>query len=485
MKKIILLKKALAVAFAMFTCHSALAYDFYKDGIYYNIISKDDRTVEVARSEGGLFGNYSEAEYTIPSKVIYAKTTYTVIAIEEYAFSDCSSLASIDIPSSVTTIGEYAFSDCSRLESINIPSSLTTIGKRAFEYCSRLASIDIPSSVTAIGEQAFINCSSLNEINVDKNNQSYASVDGVLYTKDMNALNCFPIGKVITNFKIPDGVTSIAMSAFEGCSSLASINIPGSVATIGDRAFYGCSSLASIDIPSSVTTIGEHAFSNCIRLTSVDMTGSSVTTIGDGAFSVCSRLTSVDMTGSSVTTIGDGAFYACSSLTSIDLPGSLTTIWKRAFAYCSSLALIDLPSSLTTIDEEAFYGCSSLVSVYCRATTPPSAEYDIFPDETLQGTLYVPIGTKADYEAVDPWRNFWTIEETDFSTGVNNALRDDGITVVANGNSIVVIGDNAGRIEVYCVNGQCVYSGTDTVIDNLAKGVYVVKVDNKTFKVLL
>ena len=310
MKKIILLKKALAVAFAMFTCHSALAYDFYKDGIYYNIISKDDRTVEVARSEGGLFGNYSEAEYTIPSKVIYAKTTYTVIAIEEYAFSDCSSLA-------------------------------------------------------------------------------------------------------------------------------------------------------SIDIPSSVTTIGEHAFSNCIRLTSVDMTGSSVTTIGDGAF------------------------YACSSLTSIDLPGSLTTIWKRAFAYCSSLALIDLPSSLTTIDEEAFYGCSSLVSVYCRATPPPSAEYDIFPDETLQGTLYVPIGTKADYEAVDPWRNFWTIEETDFSTGVNNALRDDGITVVANGNSIVVIGDNAGRIEVYCVNGQCVYSGTDTVIDNLAKGVYVVKVDNKTFKVLL
>ena len=310
MKKIILLKKALAVAFAMFTCHSALAYDFYKDGIYYNIISKDDRTVEVARSEGGLFGNYSEAEYTIPSKVIYAKTTYTVIAIEEYAFSDCSSLA-------------------------------------------------------------------------------------------------------------------------------------------------------SIDIPSSVTTIGEHAFSNCIRLTSVDMTGSSVTTIGDGAF------------------------YACSSLTSIDLPGSLTTIWKRAFAFCSSLALIDLPSSLTTIDEEAFYGCSSLVSVYCRATTPPSAEYDIFPDETLQGTLYVPIGTKADYEAVDPWRNFWTIEETDFSTGVNNALRDDGITVVANGNSIVVIGDNAGRIEVYCVNGQCVYSGTDTVIDNLAKGVYVVKVDNKTFKVLL
>lgn len=215
------------------------------------------------------------------------------------------------------------------------------------------------------------------------------------------------------------------------------------------------------------------------------MTGSSVTTIGKDTFSGCSRLTSVDMTGSSVATIANLAFRNCSSLTSIDLPGSLTTIKGEAFYGCSSLALIDLPSSLTTIDEEAFYGCSSLVSVYCRATTPPSAEYDIFPDETLQGTLYVPIGTKADYEAVDPWRNFWTIEETDFSTGVNNALRDDGITVVANGNSIVVIGDNAGRIEVYCVNGQCVYSGTDTVIDNLAKGVYVVKVDNKTFKVLL
>ena len=95
------------------------------------------------------------------------------------------------------------------------------------------------------------------------------------------------------------------------------------------------------------------------------------------------------------------------------------------------------------------------------------------------------IGTKADYEAVDPWRNFWTIEETDFTAGVEDAVQGEEVEVATDGNSIVVTGDSAGRIEVYSVNGQCVYSGYETTISGLVKGVYVVKVNNKTYKVLL
>ena len=106
---------------------------------------------------------------------------------------------------------------------------------------------------------------------------------------------------------------------------------------------------------------------------------------------------------------------------------------------------------------------------------------DMFPKETL----YVPVGTKVDYEAVDPWRNFETIEEYDFKVGVEDVEHGEEIAVVTDGNSIVITGDNAGRIEVYSVNGQCVYSGYETTISGLGKGVYVVKVDNKTYKVLL
>ncbi len=74
------------------------------------------------------------------------------------AFSDCRSLASIDIPNSVTTIGEQAFSYCRSLASVNIPNSVTTIGMLAFADCKSLASVNIGESVTTIGGGAFAGC---------------------------------------------------------------------------------------------------------------------------------------------------------------------------------------------------------------------------------------------------------------------------------------------------------------------------------------
>ena len=61
--------------------------------------------------------------------------------IGELAFSDCSSLASIDIPNSVTTIGEQAFYDCTSLASVNIGESVTTIGDGAFLFCDAITSV--------------------------------------------------------------------------------------------------------------------------------------------------------------------------------------------------------------------------------------------------------------------------------------------------------------------------------------------------------
>jgi hypothetical protein len=56
-----------------------------------------------------------------------------------YAFSNCYSLASVTIPSSVTTMGNYAFSNCYSLASVTIPSSVTTMGNYAFSNCYGMA----------------------------------------------------------------------------------------------------------------------------------------------------------------------------------------------------------------------------------------------------------------------------------------------------------------------------------------------------------
>ena len=167
--------------------------------------------------KGGLpYIKYNGGVYTSNDKLGYA------------AFSDCSGLTSLTIPSSVTSIGEYAFEGCSGLTSLTIPSSVTSIGEYAFYGCSGLTSLTIPSNVTSIGESAFDGCSGL------------------------------------TSLTIPSSVTSIGYCAFLGCSGLTSFTIPSSVTSIGWGAFCGCSGLTSIYVyTEKLPNMGSDVFDGC------------------------------------------------------------------------------------------------------------------------------------------------------------------------------------------------------------------------------
>ena len=54
----------------------------------------------------------------------------------------------------LTSIGGSAFQYCTSLKTINLPSSLKEIGMRAF-YNTKITSVTIPASVTSIGGRAF------------------------------------------------------------------------------------------------------------------------------------------------------------------------------------------------------------------------------------------------------------------------------------------------------------------------------------------
>lgn len=177
----------------------------------------------------------------------------SLISIGSEAFYGCTSLTTVIIPSTVTSIGSEAFAGCTSLNSVTIPSSVTTITDYTFGGCTSLASVIIPSSVTTIRSYAFVSCSSL-------------------------------IGMTI-----PNSVVTIGSGAFADCSSLISLTIPNRVTTITDYTFYGCSSLASVTIPSSVTGIGDYAFTNCTNLTTATIP-SNVTNIGKSAFDGCASL---------------------------------------------------------------------------------------------------------------------------------------------------------------------------------------------------
>ena len=150
---------------------------------------------------------------------------------------------------------------------------------------------------------------------------------------------------------IPEGVTDIVNSAFDGCRSLKEITIPEGVKKIGVYAFRECERLTSVTLPSSLTSIGYGAFCNT-GLTSITIP-EGVTDIGISAFHECERLTSVTLP-SSLTYIEESAFGGCRSLKEITIPEGITEISYRAFGGCERLTSVTLPSSLTRIGWEAF-----------------------------------------------------------------------------------------------------------------------------------
>lgn len=101
----------------------------------------------------------------------------------------------------------------------------------------------------------------------------------------------------MTSITIPEGVTSIGMYAFEGCSSLTSITIPKGVTGIKESTFSGCSSLTCIAIPEGVTSVEKEAFLDCTELQEITLP-STVEKAGPCAFSGCSQLRKVVVKGS-------------------------------------------------------------------------------------------------------------------------------------------------------------------------------------------
>jgi len=318
---------------------------------------------------------------------------------------------------------------------------------------------------------------------------------------------------------------SIGDYAFSGCEALTSVDLSStSLTSIGDEAFYNCDALTSVAFPASLTSIGDYAFYYCVALTSVDLSSTSLTSIWDGAFYNCDALTSVAFSAS-LMSIGDNAFYNCDALTSVSFPASLTSIGYYAFSGCEALTNLTvdesnpafasrdnvlysksldtlvcypaglgkevvIPEMVRSVREDAFPG--EVSTVYCQPQTPPTAVDGYFQnmfssDELMNAVLYVPVGTKAAYMQVDPWRNFWNVEEMDFATvGIDGVAAQGVPSVTVRGGAIVVEGAAATDVvEVFAADGRCAYRGASATISHLPGGIYVVRVGKHVQKVAL
>lgn len=259
----------------------------------------------------------------------------------------------------VTSIKFYAFSSNANITQITIPDPVASIGYDAFNGCESLATVSIPEAVTNIGWGAFSECPSLTSFTVAANNASYSSDGGVLYNKAKTRLVLFPTA-VGGSYIIPETVTEVGVTAFEGDTGLTNIVLPDRLISIRDATFDGCSGLTSIVIPDSVTYIGTYAFDGCRGLTSI-IIPDSVTNIGSDAFAGCNGLTNITIP-EGLPAINWATFSGCYRLSRIRIPDTVTSIGDDAFDGCSSLTKVVIPDRVTGIGEQAFYNCGGLRS---------------------------------------------------------------------------------------------------------------------------
>ncbi len=216
-------------------------------------------------SEGATITRYDghDTDIVIPAEL----GGRSVVAIGSDAFNGRHFIRTIRFPKTILGIGNASFAGCNDLQSLELPPQLRHIGFNAFQFCTVLKQVEIPASVTRIGAVCFFGCRNLEAINVHPANIQYASVEGILYDKEVQTLIACPAGKKGV-VEIPDLVTGIQGWSFAGCDMLTRITIPKSVTEIHKDAFRDCDAVREVvepPNPNLLTTLSARKARDLVR----------------------------------------------------------------------------------------------------------------------------------------------------------------------------------------------------------------------------
>lgn len=386
------------------TERTAQAVTTTSDGLWNIMISSSGEYVTISKYNGnateivvpdtidGLpvkYLNQSMFSADVRKNLVSVTFPGTVKTLQNSTLKEAVSLTRITLPEGLETLELYVFSGCTSLAEVTLPASLKTISSGCFYKCTSLESIAIPKGVSYFSGESFSGCTNLREITVDKENPSYTSVDGVVYSKDMTRLVYCPPAKPF--IKIPDSVTQIGTGAFMNHQTLSAITLSDNITSIGASAFSGCQSLTEVDVPDSVTTIGNNAFTACKNLAEIHIPDS-VTSMGEYALAGCSSLASVKLP-KKLTELKKGLLQYCTGLTEIGWPENLTKIGGSCFMGCSGLTAIDIPDSVTMIDYDNFVGCGSLSAIHLPNSLEKIGTCVFAMGSTSLETVMLPEGT--------------------------------------------------------------------------------------------
>lgn len=348
-------------------------------------------------------------------KKVIIKKGVTSVSYE--AFALCKNLNSVTIPSTVKTIGIRSFYG-TKIFKITVPSKTKTIGQGAFGSCKSLKTIVMPgdfklkleedtddklwyvtSDQSAVDTITFntklklanVSYLSANNLVVAKNDPSYQSIEGVIYTKDGKGIVRVPQKR--TELKIKEGCTEFNMQSvlynstdsegdeFNNCSKLKKIVIPSSVKSINkvkyktDRADACDMHVDTIEIApkdfdaNSLYALGSSLGKNITIESLMKLLPDQITykdhmyiTKDHGLLKYDGKDANVEIP-EEITWIAPEAFYRNETLKNVKLPSKITTIEENTFYGCSELEAVVIPDQVTMIGKSAFDECTVLKSV--------------------------------------------------------------------------------------------------------------------------
>jgi hypothetical protein len=196
-------------------------------------------------------GNIWSGELIIPSEITYDGQAYEVNGISCVAFLDSDKLTKVRLPRTIKSITPYVYNNNGR------------------------------TAVSPFNMNPFVRCISLESIDVDDENPSFCSIDGVLFNKEKTQLCAYPAGLKRENYTIPEDVTFIGQGAFAYNYYISNLTMPNSVTNMYGHICSNCTNLKTIKLSERITFIDSFSFEKCESLQLLDIP-ESVSLLGGG-----------------------------------------------------------------------------------------------------------------------------------------------------------------------------------------------------------
>lgn len=269
-----------------------------------------------------------------------------------------------------------------------------------------ISRVTIPEGLITIADSAFLNCNQIGVIYIPKSVEKI----GIVAFSPMYYIDGFVVDPDNLYYDSREGCNAIIEKATN--TLLAGSNntvIPDGVERITQEAFGGAMRLKQLILPNSLRIIEKHAFWHS-GLVEIDIP-EGVNTLEEYTFQYCENLQRITLP-ESLTMIGLGALSHC-AFKEVVIPDGVTHLGDYAMDCCERLETLTIGSGVRHIGYAAFENCKRLKRVVSRIPADSLFVIDntVFNLIAEDCVLYVPRGSKKAYENTFGWNRFDSIKE--------------------------------------------------------------------------